>query len=509
MATTRRFWPSHRLSWTLALAWAACTGVEPVIPRAHSVGPTIDSGEPPVQVVESVDDGADARWSGTGAGDWAGRQVAWAGDVNGDGVGDVLVTALWNDDAAEDAGAAYLLAGPPATGGSLVDADAALLGEAAHDAAGVSATSAGDLNGDGFADVIVGADGHDVPHPNTGAVYLVHGPISGLVELQASTVAAKGFGERRGDLAGVSVAGVGDPTGDGFDDVLVGARYNDAGFGPGDDDGDVDAGAAYLVDGATEGMFTLGGAHAKIVGEAAGDWLGISVATAGDIDGDGIPDLAIGALYQDGGGLDAGAAYVVPGSAAGVLVVGEAAMAKWVGEAAFDEAGRVSGGGDTDGDGFDDLWIGAARNDGAPGIDSGAAYLVRGPTSGVHALSDADAIFVGEGPANETAFRLAIAGDVDGDGNDDLLIGAWLDDAGGVDAGSCYLLYGPVDGARSLKFADHVWRGAAPLDRLGSSVAGGDVDGDGLADVLLGASNQDAGAVDAGAAYVVFATSLP
>jgi hypothetical protein len=476
------------LPWLLAVL--GCDGPGPAVAPPPLALPT------PGPSLEDLAE-ADGTWRGAGAGDWAGRQVAPAGDIDGDGLADVVLTALWHDAAAVDAGAVYLLRGPATPGATLDEAHAVLLGEGAHDAAGVSATGAGDVDGDGFADLVIGADGHDLPRSNAGVAYVVFGPIVGVHSLAEAD--AKLYGEGRGDLAGVSVAGAGDTNGDGFDDLLVGARYHDQ--------AGVDAGAAYLVRGPPLGSASLGTADAKLLGEAPGDWAGITVAPAGDVDGDGLADLAVGAVYEDAGGADAGAVYLVRGPVAGVASLAQA-DAKLVGEAALDEAARIGGGGDADGDGLADLWVGAARHDGG-GLDAGAAYLVRGPPAGVTSLGESHTRLIGEAPGNETAFRLAFAGDVDGDGHDDAIIGAWLDDYAGPDAGACYLVLDPPAGTHPVaEAAARIWRGAAAGDRLCSSAAGADLDADGLADLLLTAPQRDDGGEDAGGLYVVLGASL-
>lgn len=459
-------------------------------------GPTADTSGPPPSSRTSLSD-AGVRWLGVGAGDWAGRQIRPAGDVNGDGIGDVVATAHWHDATGDDAGATYLLLGPVQQGGSLADADAILLGEGPHDASGVSATSAGDVDGDGFADLIIGADGHDLPLNNAGTIYLVRGPVTGTIGLGGAD--AKATGEGRGDLAGVSVAGVGDTDGDGFDDVLIGARYHD--------EAHPDAGAAYLLRGPFSGSFSLADADAKLLGQLRGDWAGITVSELGDTDGDGLADLGIGARYADRGPIeDAGASYLVLGPVAGTTDL-DAADAIFVAEGAGDEGGRIAGGGDTNSDGFDDVLIGARLNDRA-GTDAGIAYLLQGPGTGVVDLANAHATITGAAAGDELGFRLDVIDDVDGDGNAELIVAGWRSDEVAYDAGAVYLFLGPLQGTHSAGAADRIWLGEALGDWAGSSVSGGDVDGDGLAEVMIGASFQDDGAEDAGAVYIISADSL-
>jgi Ca2+-binding RTX toxin-like protein len=244
--------------------------------------------------------------------------VSGAGDVNGDGIDDVIVGARGNDAGGFVAGAAYVVFGAaPGITSINLDAVAAgiggfkITGERSGDFAGQSVSAAGDVNGDGIDDVIVGA------RTSTGAAYVVFGAASGITSVNLDAVAAGtgGFkitGETLGDDAGVSVSAAGDVNGDGIDDVIVGARFNEA--------GGTSAGAAYVVYGAASGITSinlddvaLGIGGFRVTGEASSDFAGTSVSAAGDVNGDGFSDLIVGAYRNDGGGSEAGAAYVLFG----------------------------------------------------------------------------------------------------------------------------------------------------------------------------------------------------
>ena len=234
--------------------------------------------------------------------------------MNGDGYADLLVGA--SRAGSKDIGAAYVVLGDASpAGGSLAggggDTIYGYAGEVGGDYAGASVAGAGDVNGDGFDDLLIGADGNDAGGSLAGAAYLVLGGASlqggSLTGIYGVTV-FKYRGEDGEDFAGASVAGAGDVNGDGYADLLIGADGNDD--GPGND-----AGAAYLV---------LGGASLKggdldgtggdsifqYTGEAASDFAGSAVAGAGDVNGDGYADLLVGADSNDDGGVDAGAAYL-------------------------------------------------------------------------------------------------------------------------------------------------------------------------------------------------------
>ena len=187
-------------------------------------------------------------------------------------------------------------------------------GAAASDFFGSSVGTAGDVNGDGYADVIVGANGNDAGGLNAGRAYVYYGgPAADAVADLTLTGAAAG------DFFGYSISGAGDVNGDGYADVIVGAYANDA--------GGADAGRAYVYFGGPSADAT---ADLTLTGAAAGDNFGISVGTAGDVNGDGYADVIVGALLNDAGGVDAGRAYVYyggpgPDAAADLTLTGAAA----------------------------------------------------------------------------------------------------------------------------------------------------------------------------------------
>lgn len=316
--------------------------------------------------------GADAQYTGETAGDKAGSSVSTAGDVNGDGFGDLLIAGPGNPSGGgPSAGAAYLVLGSATPGDlDLGAADARYTGEAANDFAGSSVSTAGDVDGDGFGDLLIGAMNNADGGSSAGAAYLVLGSATpGDLDLGAAD--AQYTGTDAGDEAGCSVSTAGDVNGDGFGDLLIGAFYND--------DGGADAGSAYLVLGsATPGNLGLGAADAQYTGEAAGDFAGYTVSAAGDVEGDGFGDILIVAIYDATGLSGAGSAYLVLGSTAPADLGLGAADAQYTGEAAFDYAGfGVASAGDVEGDGFGDLIIGAYGNDDGGSL-AGAAYLILG-----------------------------------------------------------------------------------------------------------------------------------
>ena len=172
-------------------------------------------------------------------------------------------------------------------------------GQNTQDFFGYSVSSAGDVNGDGYDDLIVGAVGNGLATNNAGKAYIYFG--GRVIDNMPDLILA---GTSTGDKFGNSVSTAGDVNGDGYDDVIVAAYYNDA--------AGVDAGRAYIYLGGSNMNST---ADVVMTGAAAGDWFGISVSTAGDVNGDGFSDVIVGAWQNDAGGTDAGRAYIYFGGA--------------------------------------------------------------------------------------------------------------------------------------------------------------------------------------------------
>ncbi len=405
-------------------------------------------------------------------------------------------------------------------------------GAAAGDYAGFSVSIAGDINGDGIDDLIVGARNGDGGGADSGQAYVIYGKAGGTrqnINL-ASLAVSDGFmirGDSAGDLLGGSVSGAGDINGDGIGDLIVGA--------PGGDDGGSNAGEAYVIygqTGTTRGLVDLTGVLPsegfRIQGAAVGDFAGYSVSDAGDVNGDGIGDLIIGASGGDDGGSDAGEAYVVygkTGSTRGTIDLTSLSAADGFiirGDTASDQAGvSVSAAGDINGDGIDDLIVGAHYgNDG--GVSAGEAYVVYGKSGSTRGTLDLTApaatdgfVIRGDSAGDRAGRSVSGAGDVNGDGIDDLIVGAPYGDDGGVDSGEAYVIYGQSGTTRGLIDLTGVLpsegfriQGDNAGELTGWSVASaGDINGDGLDDMLVGAIAADGGATDSGRVYVIFGKS--
>ena len=423
---------------------------------------------------------------GEGPDDDFGWSVAPAGDVNGDGVPDLLVGAPSSDAVADFAGRAYLFLGPFTAPRNAADADAIISAEAFGDNLGISVASAGDVDGDGNDDLLLGARGNDDAGIQAGRVYLFRGPVSGhRPALSADAVIS---GEAFEEL-GRAVASPGDLSGDGFSDVVLGAPLAGGSF----------EGRAYVFNGPLQGSLPSSSADAVISGVLFNEALGSSVASAGDLNGDGIDDLVVGAPRPPLNGEAPGRAYVFFGPLAGPI---SAAQADIVieGEGLSDEFGTsVAAAGDVNGDGRPDLIVGAEQ---IFISGTGKAYVFYGPLSGSVSAADADAILLGEVPKDVFGVSVSSAGDVNGDGFDDVVVGAWDNGAGGGRSGRAYVFLGPLAGTISAANADIFINGSAG-DEVGQSVASAmDLNADGLGDVIVGAPQFFDG--DPGYARIVF-----
>ena len=396
---------------------------------------------------------SDASFWGEDTGDLSGYRVAGIGDVNGDGYDDILIGAYGDDDGGDFAGQTYLILGK-ASGWSmdtdLSESNASFRGENSDDNSGWSVAGVGDVNGDGFDDVLIGAPCNDDGSNRAGQTYLILGKVSGwAMNTNLSEADASFWGENEHDQSGVSVAGVGDINGDGYDDILIGANGNN--------DGGSYAGQAYLILGKPSGwaMDTeLSDSDASFLGETEHDYSGCSIAGAGDVNGDGYDDILIGADCNDDGGEHAGQTYLILGNASGWVMDTDLSDsdASFIGEKEYDYSGRsVAGAGDVNGDGYDDILIGAFGND-QGGYTAGQTYIILGKTSGwamYSELSDSDASFLGANINDYSGCSVASAGDVNGDGYDEILVGAKYSPERGRESGQTYLVFpthnsGPV-----------------------------------------------------------------
>jgi len=369
-------------------------------------------------------------------------------------------------------------------------ADLTILGKGATDVLGASVSAAGDVNGDGFDDIIVGAyKNNDGGGNNEGAAYIFFGAnnLSGTKNLGgADSADVTMLGKGATDRLGYTVSGAGDINGDGFDDVIVGAPSNDDGGGN-------DEGAAYVIFGASNlsGTFDVGGGgqspNITIFGKATDDFMGNSVSGSGDVNGDGFDDFIIGAYFNDDGQNNGGAAYIFFGASnlSGTKNLGgvDSADVTILGNDGY-LGNSVSGAGDVNDDGFDDIMVGAYNsNDCAAGTNCGATYIFYGSSSlsgtkDVGSGPSADVTILGKAATDQLGRSISGLGDVNADGFPDIIIGAYTNDDAANNAGAAYIVFGASDlsGTKALgegQSADVTISGKAASDNLGRSVGGG------------------------------------
>ncbi|MBI3019030.1 MAG: FG-GAP repeat protein [Deltaproteobacteria bacterium] len=442
-------------------------------------------------------------------------------DFNGDGIHDVIIGGYNAEGAgAADAarGEAYIFYGASSLSGTkgVSTADVIIQGKADSDKLGFRVSSAGDVNGDGIDDIIAGAAYNDAVATSSGAAYIFFGSttLSGTKNLAGSASADVTFLGKNvtNCLLGLDVSGAGDVNGDGFDDVIVGAYSNDATSGEG---------AAYIFFGAgnlsgTKNLNTTASADVTILGKVSGDGLGApGVSGAGDINGDGFDDIIVGAYKNDAFNTSSGEAYVFFGASnlSGTKDLDTTASPDVTIQGS--ETGRtgfsVSGLGDVNGDGLDDIGV---SHHGPTGV--GEAYIFYGATniSGTKAVASANVQLLGKTGSDSFGISVSGAGDINDDGFDDVIVGGELDDSGSVtNRGGAYVFFGSsaLSGTKDLAgsaSADVTILGEKTNDYLGESVSGaGDVNADGIPDVIMGARGNDFVANISGAAYIFFGST--
>ncbi len=345
--------------------------------------------------------------------------VSGGGDVNKDNYDDFLIGTP--DDYP---GKVYLIFGK-STGWekdfNLSNASASFIGEDGPGTLGESITNAGDVNGDGYDDILIGSPLHPSKGWYTGKTYLIFGKSIGWVKNFDLTYADASFlGESGWDDSGEAIACGGDVNGDGYDDIVIGA--------PGG--GGWNAGKTYLFLGKKSGWAVntnLTDADASFIGENKYDNSGSALSNSGDVNNDGLDDILIGAPETYRASNEGGHTYLIFGKSKGWQknMSLSNADASFVGENRDDNSGwSISIEGDVDGDDFDDIIIGAPEKD-TFYDDNGKTYVVLGKSSGWSlnsSLANADVSFIGEGELNRSGTKVSSSGDVNGDGIDDILI---------------------------------------------------------------------------------------
>lgn len=399
-----------------------------------------------------------------------GFSVSGAGDVDNDGFSDVVVGVPNWDGGQSDEGGFFVYKGS-ATG---LDISSPQFIESNQTDAqlGESVSAAGDVNGDGYTELIVGAWLYDKGQTDEGAAFIYHGSATGLVVPAADTLE----GEQMDGWFGAAVTNAGDVNGDGYADVGVGM--------PAYSNGEFQEGAVWVFPGSATGVQSV--PLLAYEPNVANIRLGESVATCGDVNGDGYADFMAGSRRYSNPSPSEGATLIFHGSASGLPVVPDQTLESNQNSA---EMGiSIACAGDVNGDGLSDLVIGCFLYDG-PEVNEGVAWIYHGGTSGLGSLPSVL-------EANQTDARMgycvAHAGDVNGDGFDDLIVGAYLWDDGEANEGGFFVYYGSPTGFSATPDAILQMNQAAA--RMGTGVAGaGDVNGDGYADVIVGAPNFTTG----------------
>ncbi len=421
---------------------------------------------------------------GEDASDYAGYELALGEDLDGDGYADIVLSAPNDDDGGTDAGAFYVVRGPVTGSLDLSAADAKRSTGTAGMGDYVPLAVGGDLDGDGVPDILLGTPAMATGGRDAGGALAWSGDLAGTGDDADAFVTF--VGEDAYHYAGITVA-MADLDGDGATEALMGSGRS--------------GGYTYVFSAPVTGTLDLSAYDGVFVGEDSSDYAGYGLCRAGDVDGDGLDDLFIGAPGDDDTYFNGGAVYLVLGGPIGTLDL-SAAEAKLLGEDSSDGIGRrIAGPGDIDGDGLDDLLVGDS-NDGDGGTGAGAAWVVLAPMSGSSSLTAADAKLLGVA-SSSAGYDVAGPGDLDGDGFAELLIGANGADVAASGAGGAWLVYGPVAGSGDLADAGVFVSGAASSDGVGNAVAGaGDVDGDGTPDFLVAGTGVDTGGSSAGAVYL-------
>ncbi len=448
------------------------------------------------------------------------RLLSIYADFNGDGFDDLAIGAPGEDlGTATDAGIVQVIYGS-ATGLATVGSSnwsQSILGtdsDESGDNFGAS-LAAGDFNNDGRDDLAVGVPGEDFPPVGqAGAVHVIYGSATGLTAIGSAffhqdTNRVRDSAETD-DLSGKSLA-AGDFNADGFADLGVGVPEQDL-------PDKTDAGAVHIFYGGGAGLKPPGNQtfnmdHPSIPGSAAaGDEFGAALA-AGDFNGDGRDDLAIGAPFAKiGTAIESGTFSTLLGSAVGLSATGSQSLGS---SDAGAQNGTALAAGDFNGDGRDDLATGAPFGTLGTGIDSGLVWIYQGVPAGLSLNGQIYQSFFGHTNESGDQFGSALtAGDFDNDGFRDLAIGVPGEDHSTfTNNGSVLVAFGSSIGITPtgdviINQAD-VPNNEESADHFGEVLAAGDFNGNGAADIAIGTPDEDVGAVgDAGAVYVLYGGAI-
>ena len=447
---------------------------------------------------------ASVYFTGVVADDDSGYFVVTGGDINGDGYIDFALVSSGESTVADDAGAVYIFYSPISDSGeiSLADADLIIYGEIEDGSLGKAMSIQGDINGDGYQDIMMASQGIS---SELSYIYIFYGKESLLGTYNAMDADVVISEADDNDIS--SALSTGDINGDGYDDILASSANESA--------TDSNSGAVYLFLGASDldNNISADDNHAKLSGDSEKDYAGRYTKIA-DINGDGYGDAIITASGDDNTGALAedeysnyGAIYIVYGPINSDIVLNHADV-KIIGESYGDEFGDRINVGDINQDGFADILVGAEGSE--------SAYLFYGSDNLAPETNAfyANTTFQTDGTDNARLCSIDIRGDFNGDGLSDVFLTKCYDDSNGSNAGAVYVFFndGSLIGNYEFDDADIKLMGDSSNDKVGYTMGVADFNADNYADILIGAPGHNSDSsetdTDTGTTYLIYGESF-
>ncbi len=396
-------------------------------------------------------------------------------DFDGDGWADLVVGAPYaniSDPSTGTAdGAVYVHFGPVTSGGVLEESDVAIFGDTPFDYLGWRLEAAGDLDADGYQDLLLPVYAHHGVGEYSGLVHVLLGPLAGSGSVAEADFAIHGTHER--SFLGTRSAGLGDLDGDGHTSVaLVMASLEQ-------ESSSLDT--VLIFDGPLDGVTSADDADLRLESNDDFPGLGRAVAGLGDLDGDGLPELGVSSEVEGYELDDEGAVHLLSGPSGSLSI--DSPYGIWLGEESGDQLGAaLVAAGDVDGDGLGDVLVSSTQHE----EERGAVYLLRGPADGERLVDECDLVLLGSDPGDRLGDELHPFGNLNGDEIPDLVLFAGSrDDSGGNTTGAAYLLIGPLEGRYQLSYEDDRILGtsSSAIDTIATA---GDLNADGFDDLAVG-----------------------